>query len=45
MPDYSVVNRQPSKHAELKERAIAQIFGAGSKKYQLDLDSTKDYSV
>lgn len=28
-----VVNRQPGKHIELKEQSIAQIFGAGSKKY------------
>lgn len=28
-----VVNRQPSKHKELKEQAIAKIFGSGSKKY------------
>lgn len=28
-----VVNRKPSKHAELKAISIAQIFGAGSKKY------------
>lgn len=30
-----VVNRQPSKHSELKKQAVAQIFGAGSKKYLL----------
>lgn len=28
-----VVNRSPSKNKELKEKAIAQIWGAGSKKY------------
>lgn len=28
-----VVNRKPSKHADLKAKAIAQIFGSGSKKY------------
>lgn len=28
-----VVNRHPSKHAELKIKAKARIFGAGSKKY------------
>ena len=32
-----VVNRSPSKHAEYKSKAKAQIFGAGSKKYLLDL--------
>lgn len=31
--DWTVVNRKPSKHKELKEKAIAQIWGAGSKKY------------
>lgn len=35
MPDHSVVNRSPKRHAELKEVAIAQIFGAGSKKFEL----------
>lgn len=29
----TVVNRKPRKHAELKEVAITQIYGAGSKKY------------
>lgn len=33
LPGHLVVNRNPSKHKELKERAEAQIFGAGSKKY------------
>ena len=33
----TVVNRQPSKHSELKAAAIAQVFGAGSKKYLLEL--------
>lgn len=33
MPDNTVVNRKPSKHDELKKEAIAQIWGAGSKKY------------
>lgn len=37
MEDGSVVNRRPSKHAELKALAKWQIFGAGSKKYVLDL--------
>ena len=32
-----LVNRSPSKHAEYKSKAKAQIFGAGSKKYLLDL--------
>ena len=31
--DWTVVNRKPSKHKELKEKAVAQIWGAGSKKY------------
>lgn len=31
--DWSVVNRKPNKHKELKEKAVAQIWGAGSKKY------------
>lgn len=38
LADGSVVNRQPKKHKELKDKAIAQIFGAGSKKYQLVLN-------
>lgn len=29
----SVKNRSPKKHKELKEQSVAQIFGAGSKKY------------
>ena len=33
MPNGAVINRQPGKHKELKEAAIAQIWGAGSKKY------------
>lgn len=33
MPDMSVVERSPKKHKDLKEKAKAQIFGAGSKKY------------
>lgn len=33
MKDGSVVNRSPSKRAELKANSVAQIFGAGSKKY------------
>ena len=33
LPGHLVVNRNPSKHKELKEHAEAQIFGAGSKKY------------
>lgn len=33
LKDRSVVERQPSKHAELKKQSIDQIFGAGSKKY------------
>ena len=33
MKDNTVVNRQPTKNKELKEKAIAQIWGAGSKKY------------
>jgi len=28
-----VVNRKPRRHAELKDASIAQLFGAGSKKY------------
>lgn len=31
--DGQVVNRQPEKHRELKGQAIAQLWGAGSKKY------------
>lgn len=31
--DRSVVNRRPSKHAELKSSSMAQIYGSGSKKY------------
>ena len=37
MPNGAVVNRAPNKHAEYKNNARAQIFGAGSKKYLLDL--------
>lgn len=33
MPNGDVIERQPSKHKELKEKAIAQLWGAGSKKY------------
>ena len=33
LKDRSVVERQPSKHAELKKQSVDQIFGAGSKKY------------
>lgn len=33
MPNGDVVERQPFKHKELKEKAIAQLWGAGSKKY------------
>lgn len=33
----TVINRCPSKHTELKAIANAQIFGAGSKKYLLEL--------
>ena len=33
MPDYSVCNRNPAKHNELKEKSVAVIYGAGSKKY------------
>lgn len=36
----TVVNRQPSKHAELQEQAVAQLFGCGSKKYLLKLKSS-----
>lgn len=35
LKDRSVVNRQPSKYAELKENSFACIYGAGSKKYIL----------
>jgi hypothetical protein len=38
LADGRVVNRQPKKHKELKDIAVAQIFGAGSKKYQLVLN-------
>ena len=37
LPNGAVVNRAPNKHAEYKKNAMAQIFGAGSKKYLLDL--------
>lgn len=37
MPDGSVINRKPRHHAELKAIAKAQLFGAGSKKYLLEL--------
>ena len=33
LKDCNVVRRQPSKHRELKEKAVAQFWGAGSKKY------------
>ncbi len=33
MKDRTVVNRQPSRHAELKNGSIDKIYGAGSKKY------------
>jgi hypothetical protein len=33
MSNNVVINRQPSKHAELKNQARAKIYGAGSKKY------------
>ena len=33
MSDWSVADRNPKKHKEYKEQAIAQIWGAGSKKY------------
>lgn len=33
MPNGEVISRNPKKHNELKKIAIAQIFGAGSKKY------------
>lgn len=33
LEDNNVVNRNPKKHNELKNKAVAQIFGAGSKKY------------
>lgn len=37
MQDGEVVNRRPQKHEELKSAAKAQIFGAGSKKFKLQL--------
>ncbi len=33
MKDRTVVNRQPSRHTELKNNSIDRIYGAGSKKY------------
>lgn len=33
MKDGSVVERQPKNHKKLKEKSVAQIWGAGSKKY------------
>ena len=33
MEDGSVIQRQPKNHKNLKEKAVAQIWGAGSKKY------------
>lgn len=33
MPNGDVIERQPFRHKELKEKAIAQLWGAGSKKY------------
>ena len=42
LPGGLVVNRNPSKHKELKEQAIAQIFGAGSKKYILEFNKSED---
>lgn len=39
MPDYSVINRNPKKHKYLKDVAIAQIFGSGSKKFELVVKS------
>lgn len=33
LDDRTVVNRDPTHHAELKEKAIAKIWGCGSKKY------------
>lgn len=38
----TVINRQPSKHSELKEKAVAQLFGCGSKKYMLELCNNID---
>lgn len=34
----TVINRLPRKHKELKENAVAQLWGAGSKKYILERD-------
>ena len=34
-----VVNRNPNKHKEYKENSIAQIWGAGSKKYIIEFNS------
>lgn len=42
LPGGVVVNRSPSKHKELKEKSVAQIFGAGSKKYLLDFNKSID---
>lgn len=33
LPDGSVINRLPHRHAELKSRARGKIYGSGSKKY------------
>lgn len=41
MPNGDVVNRRPGKHKELKELAVAQIWGAGSKKYLWTKQDTK----
>lgn len=40
-----VVSRNPSKHAELKKQAVAQIWGAGSKKYVWVNDNTTNLVV
>lgn len=37
-----VVPRNPSKHSELKEMAVAQIWGAGSKKFLWSKDNTQN---
>lgn len=37
LADGSVVSRQPSRHKELAEQSVGQIFGSGSKKYILQL--------
>ena len=41
MSNGDVVNRQPGKHKELKQKAVAQIWGAGSKKYLWTKQDTK----